>query len=67
MKQYMILTCVGKDRTGIADDITTLLFEHQANIEDSRMAVMGGRFSVMVLFSCTVEQLATIRSEIHRL
>ena len=67
MKQYMILTCVGKDRPGIADDITTFLFEHQANIEDSRMAVMGGRFSVMVLFSCTVDQLATIRSEIIRL
>jgi len=63
----MILTCVGKDRPGIADDVSTLLFEHHANIEDSRMAVMGGRFSVMILFSCTKDQLKKIRVDMNRL
>ena len=57
----MILFSVGKDRPGIVDDVSTLLFEQGANIEDSRMAAMGGRFSIMTLFSCTSEQLESIR------
>ena len=61
MKKYMILFSVGKDRPGIVDDVSTLLFERGANIEDSRMAAMGGRFSIMTLFSCTSEQLESIR------
>ena len=42
MKIYKILFSVGKDQPGIVDDISTILFEREANIEDSRMAVMGG-------------------------
>jgi glycine cleavage system transcriptional repressor len=57
----MILFSVGKDRPGIVDDVSTLLFERGANIEDSRMAAMGGRFSIMTLFSCTSEQLEGIK------
>jgi glycine cleavage system transcriptional repressor len=62
MKKYMILFSVGKDRPGIVDDVSTLLFERGANIEDSRMAAMGGRFSIMTLFSCPTEQLEDIRT-----
>ena len=64
MKKYMILLAVGKDRPGIVDDVSTFLFEREANIEDSRMAVMGGRFSIMTLFSCDEAQLAAIEKGI---
>lgn len=57
----MILFLVGKDRPGIVDDLSTLLFEQSANIEDSRMASMGGSFSIMTLFSCTSDQLEAIK------
>jgi len=67
MKQYMILFSVGKDRPGIADDISTLLFNCGANIEDSRMAVLGGCFSIMTLFSCSGEQLEGIRKALPTL
>ena len=60
MKEYRILFLVGKDRPGIVDDVSTFLFERSANIEDSRMAAMGGRFSIMTLFSCDSEQLESI-------
>lgn len=62
MKEYMILFSACKDRPGIVDDISTVLFEHGANIEDSRMAVMGGCFSTMTFFSCEKDQLATIKN-----
>jgi glycine cleavage system transcriptional repressor len=60
MPKYFILLSSGKDRPGIVDDISTLLFERGANIEDSRMAVMGGCFSSMTLFSCTPEQAEAV-------
>ena len=49
MKKFMILFYVGKDRPGIVHDVSTFLFDHGANIEDSRMAAMGGRFSIVML------------------
>jgi glycine cleavage system transcriptional repressor len=62
MKRYMILFLVGKDRPGIVDEVSLFLFERGANLEDSRMAVMGGRFSIMSLFSCTSEQLEAVKA-----
>jgi glycine cleavage system transcriptional repressor len=67
MKTYMILFALGKDRPGIVEDISTLLFEEGANIEDSRMAVMGGYFSVMMLFSCGEDRLGAVRTGLEGL
>jgi glycine cleavage system transcriptional repressor len=63
----MILFVIGKDRPGIVDDVSTILFEGGANIEDSRMAVMGGCFSVMILFSCIPEQLEVLKADLKGL
>jgi len=57
MKIYRILLSIGKDRPGIVNDVSTVLFECGANIEDSRMAAMGGCCAIMTLFSCTTGQL----------
>ena len=67
MTKYFILLSSGKDRPGIVDDISTLLFDKGANIEDSRMAVMGGCFSSMTLFSCTREQVEAIQGGLEDL
>ena len=63
----MILFTVGSDRPGIVDDVTTILYEHRANIEDSRMAVLGGCFSIMTLFSCPEQMLDAIASDLKEL
>jgi len=67
MKKYIILLSTGKDRPGIVDDISTLLFEKGANIEESRMAVMGGCFTAMTLFSCSPEQAGAIEGSLGEL
>jgi glycine cleavage system transcriptional repressor len=67
MTKYFILLSSGRDRPGIVDDISTLLFDKGANIEDSRMAVMGGCFSSMTLFSCTPAQAEAIRTGLDHL
>jgi glycine cleavage system transcriptional repressor len=51
VKKYALLTASGRDRVGIVDDLTTVILEARCNIEESRMAVLGGEFAVILLFS----------------
>ena len=67
MKQYRILFLLGKDRPGIVDEVSSILFEGGANLEDSRMAAMGGCFSFMALFSCDRNQIDIIESGLAEL
>ena len=67
MKEFRILSLVGKDRPGIVDDVSAFLYDRGANIEDSRMACMGGCFSVMTLFSCEPIHLQSSDSDLNQL
>ena len=51
MKGYALLTASGSDRIGIVDDLTSLILGRRCNIEESRMAVLGGEFAIILLFS----------------
>jgi len=46
-----VLTLVGPDRPGIVRTVSGILSENGFNIEDSRMAVLGGEFAMIVLVS----------------
>jgi glycine cleavage system transcriptional repressor len=47
----LAVTAVGVDRPGIVASISRVLFERGGNIEDSRMALLGGHFAVMLIVS----------------
>lgn len=49
MKTYAVLTAVGPDRPGLVDEISEYLSDRKINIEDSRMAVLGGEFALILL------------------
>jgi len=51
MSIYIVLTAVGHDRPGLVDEISAFLAARKINIEDSRMAVLGGEFAVIMLAS----------------
>jgi len=48
---YLVLTAVGPDRPGLVNDLSSLIEAAGANIEDSRMAILGGEFAVILLIS----------------
>ncbi len=50
-KEYLVVTTVGPDRRGIVEKITEVIVSQQANIEESRMARLGGEFAVIMLLS----------------
>ena len=67
MNKYMILFALCKNRLGIVDEVSTYLYERKANILDSRMAVMGGHFSITCLFSCSSNELESIKRDMKNL
>lgn len=55
-KEYLVITTVGPDRRGIVEKVTQIMVSHQANIEESRMARLGGEFAVIMLLSLPEEK-----------
>lgn len=55
--EFCILRTIGKDRVGIVDDISAVIFQCNCNIEESRMAVLGGEFAVIMLVSGSTDAI----------
>ncbi|MDQ6989705.1 MAG: ACT domain-containing protein [Mariprofundaceae bacterium] len=49
MKQSILLSISGKDRAGIVRDVSAVLLQADANLEDSSMTVLRGRFTMMLI------------------
>ncbi len=45
------MTAVGSDRPGLVNEISRAIKDAGANLEDSRMAILGGEFAIVVLLS----------------
>jgi glycine cleavage system transcriptional repressor len=45
------LSAIGRDRPGIVAGVSGALLGHGANVEDSRMAILGGHFTMMLIVS----------------
>jgi glycine cleavage system transcriptional repressor len=43
------LSAIGRDRPGIVAGVSGALLQHGANIEDSRMAILGGHFAMVLI------------------
>ena len=50
-KTYLVLTAVGPDRPGLVSEIAAAIHAAGANLEDSRMAILGGEFALLLLLS----------------
>ncbi len=64
MKAYAILSASGPDRAGIVYDVSKFLFVHNCNLEDSRMAVLGGQFALIALFCGEAPDVARLRADL---
>jgi glycine cleavage system transcriptional repressor len=50
-KSYLVVTAIGPDRAGLVSELSSLIHAAGANLEDSRMAVLGGEFALLLLVS----------------
>ena len=67
MNAYIVLTAIGPDRPGLVDEISAFLAARKINIEDSRMAVLGGEFAVILLASGEPGLTEKLRGELAAL
>ncbi|MCX7788081.1 MAG: amino acid-binding protein [Spirochaetes bacterium] len=63
---YKVITAVGPDRVGIADDLAEIASRTRCNIEESKMAVLGGEFAVIMLVSGKPENLHSLSEEMNQ-
>lgn len=49
--EYLVVTANGEDRVGLVERFTNRILDAGANIEASRMAVLGGQFAILMLVS----------------
>jgi glycine cleavage system transcriptional repressor len=59
---FAVLTAVGPDRVGIVDDVSALVATRGGNIEESKMAVLGGEFAAVALVSLESDALADLKA-----
>jgi glycine cleavage system transcriptional repressor len=51
MKRWIILSAIGRDRPGLVAELARLIYDCDANLEDSRMTILGTDFAVILLAS----------------
>jgi glycine cleavage system transcriptional repressor len=51
MKRWFILSAIGQDRPGLVAELAQLIYDADANLEDSRMTILGNDFAVILLAS----------------
>jgi glycine cleavage system transcriptional repressor len=61
-----ILFATGRDRPGIVDRLTGVIYDHGCNLEDSRMAVLGEDFALIVLITGTPDDLSRVEAALPR-
>lgn len=59
-KAFAVLTAIGADRVGIVDDLAAAVSSGGCNIEESKMAVLGGEFAVIMLVSASPASLEAV-------
>jgi glycine cleavage system transcriptional repressor len=64
---YLVITATGEDRVGLVDRLTGRIAESGCNIEESRMAVLGGQFALIMLLSGPWNALSKLETQLESL
>lgn len=65
--QHLVLTAIGKDKTGLVSELTGLVDECKCNIIDSKMALFGGEFSMIMLLAGDSPSLSQLEMRLPQL
>lgn len=67
MTSYFVLSAVGSDRPGIVAEVAEVIYECGCNLEDSRMALLGSQFALMILLSAASDVADALEDRCKRL
>jgi glycine cleavage system transcriptional repressor len=58
VKRWFVLSAIGRDRPGLVAELSQLIYDCDANLEDSRMTILGTDFAVILLCSSGSAEVA---------
>ena len=64
MSQYCVVSALGEDREGIVKDLSKVILECGGNINESKMATLGGEFAVVMLVKGNEQQINDVEKMI---
>jgi len=67
MTTKLVISALGEDRPGIVDKLSSIIFDHALNIEDSRMTVLGGEFAILLLVSGEQSSINALQSQLSEI
>ena len=67
MKKQLLVTAAGEDRPGIVARLTEIFVKHGANLEESRMAILGGEFAAIICITVPDEGIENLTQELKGL
>jgi len=67
MASRIMATITSRDRPGIVEQVTEVLVRHQANLEESRMARLGGDFAGIMKISVPEKRSAKLVAALGKL
>ncbi len=62
--KHLVLTVIGKDRTGLVSQLTGLVTQCKCNIIDSKMAIFGSEFTMIMLLAGDNSSLAQLEVQL---
>lgn len=64
---YLVITASGEDKVGLVDRLSKKVADSGCNIEESRMAVLGGQFALIMLLSGPWNALSKLEGQMDAL
>jgi glycine cleavage system transcriptional repressor len=64
---HLVLTAIGPDNPGLVRAISSVVLGAGASVEDSRMAILGGEFALIMLVSGTEGAVSRVEREVAAL
>lgn len=61
---YLVITASGDDRIGLVDRLSARITDSGCNIEESRMAVLGGKFALIMLVAGPWNALSKLEGQL---
>ena len=67
MKQFIVVSAIGSDRTGMVYDLTRVVLDCGGNITESRRTALGSEFAMAMLVGGNWHTLARLETELKKL
>jgi glycine cleavage system transcriptional repressor len=64
---FLALTALGPDRPGLVAEVSEYVNQRGGNVEESRMAILGAEFGVLLLISGEADRIAAIEHDLDGL